>query len=179
MKAKQRNMVYEASFDGDILRYKSRQPVSIILKLFGLNDKLEIPINIVLRYKIRQRFFVFTILKLTIDRYKFGQTRPNPTRLSPILFIRGRKKVIEQVVDRVNQNIQQASEGRSVGFFHIKGDELKLFYASRNIDDSIHVYSQNEDDAFDQTSLLDEKIGSINGRFKVAELLKLPNGVSP
>ena len=129
MKVKQQNLIYTAAFDGDIFKYKCTRFSKSILWLVGLNRRIEIPVNIVLKYRKRKVLFLFTLLHLTIDKYRFGKGKPNPVHLLPILLIGRKYQPWRSMYKTMDKGIALTSKGRNIGLLHVDKDEFKQFHS--------------------------------------------------
>ena len=127
MKAKRKNILYTTEFDGAVFSYHASSFYKPLLACFALNRNISVPANIIINYKHRRLFFLFTVVTLTVNRYKFGQQKLHPVKLRPILFVGMAKWIVTGLLERVDQNISKAADGRNIGLLHLDKDEFAGF----------------------------------------------------
>ena len=67
-----RKLIYEAKFDGDILKYNTRLIPKRLLKVFGFGVSYEFPLNIALEFK-RDNYFVFSCFTVHLYIHQFSK----------------------------------------------------------------------------------------------------------
>lgn len=123
----------QASFDGDIFKYKLRNVFKVLYSLVGLNKQIEIPINIVLHYQKKEFWFGVTTLEFFIERTKYGVSHPNPVKVRKMLFIGDKRMLIESLQSRIDNNVQLSLQGINVGLSHLRLESIRAFYSRENL----------------------------------------------
>lgn len=120
MKVSYRNLMLQLKFDGDLLIYKPG-------KLMPFQHPVEIPINIVLDYQYKS-FASMARLILHINKYTFGQSKPNVKILKPIYMLAAPVKFEEALLTSLDEVIKGNMAGVNIGLKHIAANKIREFY---------------------------------------------------
>lgn len=123
MKVSYRNLMLQLKFDGDLLIYKPG-------KLMFFQNRVEIPINVVLDYQYKS-FASMARLILHINKYTYGQRKPNVKILKPIYMLAAPAKFENVLLTSLDGVIKENMAGENIGLKHIAGNKLREFYAFR------------------------------------------------
>lgn len=124
MKVSYRNLMLKLKFDGDLLVYKPG-------KLMLFQNPVEIPINIVLDYQYKS-FASMARLILHINKYTYGQCKPNVKILKPIYMLALPTKFEDALLSSLDGIIKENMAGENIGLQHIAGSKLREFYEFRS-----------------------------------------------
>ncbi len=117
---KQQNIFHSLRFDGHILKYKP----SVFLK--GTRF-IEMPINVVLDYKVTTRPFIRAI-KLIVNKYHYDQTKPDLLALPQLLLIGVGEQQLASLLNALDKTIIDNLQGKNIGVYHLKTETLVEYY---------------------------------------------------
>ena len=122
------NLVYRASFDGTMFRYKVKKPWRIIFALLGVSTNIYTPLNIMLGLRIH-RFLGFEVVWLCQNKFTFGQSEPSPQFLKGMLFLSTKKRIGDKLKEIVDENVLATFEGRNIGLQFLDRSSVYEYYS--------------------------------------------------
>lgn len=129
MKVKQKTLFYKFNFDGTLLEYRLTR-LGMILKYFlshSTHSRVEFPVSYLLDYKLRKNW-LFSSIKVTINRYKFGHKKPHPITLGAILLTGLASENYQNILQSFD-NIKTANyQGSNSAMNGIEKEAIRKFY---------------------------------------------------
>ena len=122
------NLVYRASFDGTMFRYKVKKPWRVICFLLGMSTHIYTPLNIMLDLRI-YKFLGFEVVRLCQNKFTFGQSEPSPQFLKGMFLLSTKKRLGKKLKEIVDQNVRATFEGRNVGLQYLNRSSVYEYYS--------------------------------------------------
>lgn len=132
MEIKAKDLFHQSSFDGVIFKYKVRNIFGILCLLFGLNRRIEIPLNIILKYRTKNYWFGISTVEFVIEKSAHGSTKLSAFKIKRILFLSSKKKIITPLQVVIDENIQVSQQGLNIGLSNLNVEDIRAFYDKSN-----------------------------------------------
>lgn len=129
---KERNMLYSAKVYEGFFQYKVNALLRPFCWLLGIKQSIETPINIVLGYRRRSFLFAFTLLDLTVHKYQYGRSSPNPFCHPPILFLGRKYPLLSHLISVIDDDIIASKYGLNIGLMFVSTDELNNYHLMKS-----------------------------------------------
>ena len=124
MQLRQNTTFYKASFDGAIFSYRVKKVWKPVFAVLGLNTHVDTPLNVILSYEVSGKRF-FSLAIISINKYRFGQKKPEPMWLAPIFFLNHGGGILSLLKLEAERNVREAIDGKNLGLDHIDKTEFR------------------------------------------------------
>lgn len=137
MKLKQSNLIYHSQFDGTILKYQLKGWLGRVFSLLGFRHQLELPLNVVLNYRLKRRLCVFESFQFTVYHHNYlSNSKLKTSETGELLFYSFSPSSFSRLLQKsLDKSIKETKEGHNLGLLEVPIETIVSYYKADSIVD--------------------------------------------